>query len=146
MNSSPNDIRTLEPYQIFVFGSNLLGQHGAGAARLAVDNGWAEWGKGYGLHMKKYNIVGSFAIPTKGVQIETLSLKHIKYYVEDFCRIVPTKPYLQFLITEIGCGLAGYKPVEIAPMFQSIAELENVFLPERFIDVLKTNQDNNENF
>ncbi len=78
---TPNKVKTLKEYQIFVFGSNLAGRHGAGAAKLAYDNRWAQSGKGYGIvwsdNYKKAKMTGSFAIPTKGLDIETISLQWI---------------------------------------------------------------------
>lgn len=101
---------------IFVFGSNEAGVHGAGAARLALERYGARYGKGFGLHGI------SFAIPTKDRNIRTLPLVHIDPYVQQFMRLAKSKPDLQFQVTQIGCGLAGYKAKDIAPMFKGAPE------------------------
>ena len=131
---TPENITVLAYRQIFVFGSNLAGKHGAGAAKLANLEGWAVWGKGCGVHL--LGKFGSFAIPTKGLYIETIPLDWIKYYVDYFIEYAKAFPELTFLVTEIGCGLAGYQPEQIAPMFKDVVELPNVKLPQRFWDIL----------
>ena len=130
------NITKLEKYQIFVFGSNLLGLHGAGAARLAYDKQWAPYGKGYGQSFKKNEMIGAYAIPSKGLDIETLPLDWIKYYINHFIRTASNFPQLTYLVTEVGCGLAGYTPEDIAPLFKEVVLLQNVHLPQRFWDVL----------
>lgn len=133
---TPEKIEKLEKYQIFVFGSNLLGIHGAGAAKFAYETGLAEHGKGYGIHWASSAMVGSYAIPTKGLVIETLPLSWIKYYVDNSLKEIKKWPSLEFLITEVGCGLAGYAPEDIAPLFKEAMHMENVYLPQRFWNVL----------
>lgn len=96
---------------IFVFGSNLRGIHGAGAANHAFQNEGAKWGVGVGP------VGNSYAIPTKGLKIETLPLIVIKKYVGDFLIYARLQPNLEFNVTRIGCGLAGYSDSEIAPLF-----------------------------
>lgn len=98
---------------IFVFGSNEAGVHGAGAARLALERYGAQYGKGFGLHGV------SFAIPTKDRAIKTLPLVQIDLYVQKFKELAESKSDLHFQVTQIGCGLAGYKPRDIAPMFRN---------------------------
>jgi hypothetical protein len=122
---TPEQITQLEENQIFVFGSNEAGIHGAGAARAALAFG-AEMYKGFGL------AANTFAIPTKDWEIAVLPLPVIKMYVERFLAFAKLSPDFQFLVTPIGCGLAGYKPVDIAPLFVGALELENVHLPESF--------------
>lgn len=95
---------------IFVFGSNLAGIHGAGAAAVALNLG-AKWGKGVGLQGKTY------AIPTKDKNIKTMSLTEILPYIEDFVRFTKDHPEMRFFVTRIGCGLAGYSDNQIAPLF-----------------------------
>jgi hypothetical protein len=124
MTSTPNNISNLKTNEIFVFGSNEAGIHGAGAARLAYEKFGAVWGKGIGLYGQSY------AIPTKDRKIETLKLSVIKIYVRDFLIFADNNPKYTFLVTQIGCGLAGYKPEQIAPFFASIPE--NVILPKEF--------------
>lgn len=98
--------------QVFVFGSNDAGIHGAGAAKLAYEKYGARWGKCYGHHGD------SFAIPTKDVDIMTLPLDRIEDYVRGFLAYARSHPKLSFKVTRIGCGLAGLKDADIAPMFQ----------------------------
>jgi len=109
---------------IFVFGSNLAGIHGGGAARWAYENRGAEWGVGFGLTGT------SFAIPTMNWDIETLPLRDIEKYVRRFIKFARGRPDLTFELTPIGCGRAGYTPDEIAPLFRDAPE--NVTLPEEF--------------
>lgn len=115
-------INKLEKDEIFVFGSNLAGAHGGGAARLAMQWG-AVWGEGVGLHGQTY------AIPTMQGGVET-----IKPYVDEFLLFTKTRPQLKFLVTEIGCGIAGFTVKEIAPLFKAAIdqEFENVYFPESF--------------
>lgn len=117
--------------EIFVFGSNLAGRHGAGAAKYAYDNHGAIYGVGVGLQGDSYGI------PTKDQKIETLPLETIKIYVEQFIEFARLTPDLMFNVTAIGCGLAGYNPFQIAPMFSSASGLSNVRLPEEFKKVLQ---------
>jgi hypothetical protein len=97
--------------QIFVFGSNKAGRHGAGAAKAAKLYYGAEYGNGYGIQGQSY------AIPTKDGRIKTMSLKDIRLYVDEFKVFAKNNPQLEFFVTRIGCGLAGYKDNDIAPMF-----------------------------
>lgn len=99
---------------IFVFGSNLSGIHGAGAALFAKQNHGAIYGVGVGRQGNSY------AIPTKDWQIQTLPLSAIKPYVEEFIKYATENPTLEFQVTRIGCGLAGYKNEDIAPMFKGV--------------------------
>lgn len=118
-------ITHLEPNEIFVFGSNLQGYHGAGAARMALDKFGAVWGRGVGLQGQSY------AIPTMEGGIET-----IKPYVDEFIDFAQQHPEYQFLLTRIGCGIAGFTDREIAPLFGDALKLDNVKFPKSFIDVL----------
>ena len=134
---TPENIENLEDYHTFVFGSNLWGKNGAGAALLAAKKGWAVSGKGYGHHWKDNDrFIGSYAIPTKGLYIETLPIEWIKYYVDHFIVFAKTGRSQTFLVTEIGCGLAGYIPEQIAPLFKEAVKYDNIHLPQRFWDVL----------
>lgn len=96
---------------IFVFGSNLAGIHGAGAARFAVENHGARYGQGIGYQGNSY------AIPTKDFNIRTLPLLAIKGHVDNFINFAFENLDLTFQVTQIGCGLAGYRAKDIAPMF-----------------------------
>lgn len=138
---TPEKINELDKYQIFVFGSNLAGVHGAGAAKLAYDKMWTKHGVGYGSYIDGKTMSGSFAIPTKGLDIEVLPLNWIEYYVKHFIKHAAARDMLTYLVTEIGCGLAGYTPEQIAPMFKEAVKYENIHLPQRFWDVL--NKENN---
>ncbi|MBS3912738.1 MAG: hypothetical protein KGZ70_13105 [Hydrogenophaga sp.] len=107
---------------IFVFGSNLAGRHGKGAALHARQTYGAKYGVGVGPTGRAY------AIPTKDEQIRTLPLECIAPYVTDFLAYARDNPHLEFAVTRIGCGLAGYMDVQIAPMFK--AAPENCHLPD----------------
>ena len=123
---SSNRIAYLAPNEVFVFGSNLQGRHGGGAARFAHEHFGAVWGEGVGLFGQSY------AIPTMQGGVET-----IQPYVEDFLQFAQMHAELDFLVTEIGCGIAGFSPVDIAPLFfRAIeADIRNVYLPESFYKV-----------
>jgi hypothetical protein len=97
---------------VFVFGSNLAGVHGAGAARYAMQHEGAVWKEGIGYYGNSY------ALPTKDHNIETLPLQQIKYFVSEFIKFANDHPELQFKVTRIGCGLAGFTDEQIAPMFK----------------------------
>jgi hypothetical protein len=114
---------------IFVFGANLAGRHGKGAALYARQHHGAIYGQGVGLQGNSY------AIPTKDEYIKTLPLETIKKYVDEFIEFAKDNPDMQFQVTAIGCGLAGYKPFQIAPMFKNAPR--NCFLPDEFKKVLE---------
>lgn len=108
---------TLPDYPaIFVFGSNLAGRHGAGAARIARQHFDAQYGTGQGITGRAY------AIPTKDAQIHTLPLQTIQWQIGIFLQYAQAQPAWRFFVTRIGCGLAGYKDAHIAPLFQSAPE------------------------
>lgn len=96
---------------VFVFGSNLAGRHGKGAALWARQNRGAIYGQGVGPQGNSY------AIPTKGHRMEVLPLDQIAGYVRGFLNYALQSPNLQFQLTPIGCGLAGYRREQIEPMF-----------------------------
>lgn len=123
---TPENISTLEDNEVFVFGSNVAGVHGAGAAKLAYEKFGAVWGRGSGHHGKTY------AIPTKDHRISTLPLTIISVHIIRFIRYAAECPSSKFLVTKIGCGLAGYSVKQIAPLFKSCKDLSNVTLPEEF--------------
>ena len=123
--ASPDHINTLKANQIFVFGSNLQGKHGAGAAKLARDHFGAIWGQGVGLQGQSY------AIPTMQGPVNT-----IKPYVDEFLAFAANHPEMEFLVTRIGCGIAGFNDANIAPLFAEAIHLSNVRLPQSFIDLL----------
>ena len=123
---TPERITELRPNEIFVFGSNLAGAHGGGAARLAYERFGAIWGHGVGLQGQSY------AIPTMQGGVET-----IKPYVDEFIRFAQTRPNLKLYVTQIGCGIAGFKVEDIAPLFAKAYYIKNVFLPKDFVEVLR---------
>ena len=129
MNITPNTIVDLKENEVFVFGSNVAGIHGAGAARLAYEKFGAVLGQGYGWNYK------SFAIPTKDEKIKTLPIEVIKVYIQGFEAFTIANPILTFYVTKIGCGLAGYTPKEIALLFKSSYQLPNVYMPKEFWEV-----------
>ncbi|MBR5673128.1 MAG: hypothetical protein IKW97_01890 [Muribaculaceae bacterium] len=118
-------IRELAPNEVFVFGSNLSGFHGAGAARAAMNQFGAVWGQGVGLQGQSY------AIPTMQGGVET-----IKPYVDEFIGFAKSRPDLYFYVTRIGCGIAGFVDEDIAPLFKDALPLDNVALPKTFYDIL----------
>ena len=117
-------ISQLGENEIFVFGSNVQGMHGGGAAWYAHKNFGAEWGVGEGLTGSTY------ALPTME---GSASLAHA---VKNFTACARQHPELTFLVTAVGCGIAGYSPSEVAPLFKDAATLENVYLPRVFYDYL----------
>ena len=119
---TPERITQLKPNEIFVFGSNLAGAHGGGAARLAYDRFGAVWGQGVGLQGQTY------AIPTMQGGVET-----IKPYVDEFIAFAKQHPEMKFFVTKIGCGIAGFTTEEIAPLFADAMDVENVILPQEFV-------------
>lgn len=114
--------------QIFVFGSNLAGRHGKGAALYARKEHGAIYGQGIGLQGNSY------AIPTKDAFLRTLPLIEIDKHVKTFLKFAEENQHLIFNVSAIGCGLAGYKPEQIAPLFKE--RPVNVFLDKVFLDVL----------
>lgn len=113
---------------VFVFGSNLAGRHGKGAAKWALEHRGAVYGQGSGRQGNSY------AIPTKSVKLETLPLDQIAYYVRLFLDVARDTPSTTYQLTPIGTGLAGYTAEEIAPMFEGAPA--NVLLPAEFVAVL----------
>jgi hypothetical protein len=118
-------IADLGENEIFVFGSNIQGAHGGGAAWYAHQKFGAEWGVGEGLTGRTY------ALPTMEGDAS------MKKAVEHFISCAKAHPKLTFLVTAVGCGIAGYTPEEVAPLFREATTLENVYLPRVFWDVLK---------
>jgi hypothetical protein len=121
-------IKKLESNEVFVFGSNVAGKHGAGGARMAMQLFGARYSEGIGRTGQCY------AIPTKDRAIEPLTVKQIKPYVVEFLQYAKEHPELRFLLTDVGCGLAGNDPSDIAPLFKKHSP--NVILPEAFYELL----------
>ena len=125
---TPERISELKENEIFVFGSNLAGAHGGGAALLAYRKFGAIWGQGVGLQGQSYGI------PTMQGGVET-----IKPYVDEFIEFAKQHQEFKFLVTRIGCGIAGFTSYEIAPLFNDAINVENVILPKDFVEVMQSN-------
>ncbi len=123
---TPDNISRLRRDEIFVFGSNLQGMHGGGAARVAYRYFGAIYGQGTGRQGNSY------AIPTMHGGVEA-----IRPYVNEFIRYAASHPELFFYVTRIGCGIAGFSDWQIAPLFASAVDLNNVCLPKSFCDILR---------
>lgn len=123
---TPEWIDDLQENQVFVFGSNLAGMHGGGAARVARLRFGAVMGNGVGMQGRSY------AIPTMQGGTKT-----IRQYVNDFIAYAKEHPELTFLVTPIGCGIAGFEPEDIAPLFEKASNVENIWLPKSFWEVLE---------
>ena len=123
---TPDFITELMEGEVFVFGSNKEGMHGGGAARIAYKEFGARWGEGVGMTGRCY------AIPTMDG-----SLDIIRKHVHDFTEYAAAHPELTFLVTRIGCGIAGWRDSEIAPLFGKASKLDNVTLPEEFWKILQ---------
>ena len=123
---TPDEIKNVKENERFVFGSNKSGHHSKGAAKTAMGMG-AVYKQGHGPMGRTYGI------PTKSYSVyQTLTIAEIKPFVDDFITYAKEHPELIFLVTEIGCGLAGYKPKDIAPLFKDAVPLQNVHLPLKF--------------
>lgn len=120
--TTPSNITKLSGCEIFVFGSNLEGQHYGGGARTAYERFGAEWGVGNGITGKSY------AIPTMHGGVN-----EIKPYVDKFLRFAKEHPMNRFLVTRVGCGIAGFKDEEIAPLFLEAMRIPNIALPQEWI-------------
>lgn len=122
---TPNYIQKLHPNEIFVFGSNLAGMHGGGAARIAHLHFGAILGNGDGIQGQSY------AIPTMQGGTDT-----IQPYVDQFIQYAQTHPDKTFLVTRIGCGIAGFDADDIAPLFKQAKNVANIYLPADFWEIL----------
>ena len=122
---STDYITELKENEIFVFGSNLEGMHGGGAARAAYNKFGAIWGQGVGLQGQSYGI------PTMHGGVDV-----IKPYVDEFIDFAKSHTELKFLVTRIGCGIAGFRDEEMAPLFKDAIEIENIYLPKSFYNIL----------
>jgi hypothetical protein len=127
---TPTNITKLKRNEIFVFGSNLLGNHAGGAALLAVQSFGALNGYPIGIQGQSY------AIPTLTESMSKVMLPDLQIYIDSFLKYATETPKKKFLVTEIGCGIAGFTQTEIAPLFKSALDLSNVYLPQSFIDII----------
>jgi len=116
--TTPELITELQPNEIFVFGSNLSGMHGGGAAYAAYRKFGAVMGQGVGLQGQSY------AIPTMQGGVET-----IRPYVDEFIAFAKAHLELTFLVTRIGCGIAGFDDADISPLFEKAHKVDNIVLP-----------------
>ena len=130
---TPDRITHLSENEIFVFGSNLAGAHGGGAARTALEHFGAVWGTGVGLQGQSY------AIPTMHGGPDA-----IRPYVDQFIRFAAEHPQYTFLVTRIGCGIAAFSADDIAPLFAKAIDLENVILPKDFVNVIQKTHDDSD--
>ena len=121
---APDYINFLKSEDIFVFGSNKDGQHYGGAANFAHTHFGAEWGVGEGITGKCY------ALPTME------GAESFEAAVQRFTEWVEQDPNHNYLVSAVGCGIAGYEPSDVAPMFLEAAALPNVYLPQCFWDEL----------
>lgn len=128
---TPENITSLGPDEVFVFGSNLAGNHAGGAARVARERFGAVMGQGVGMQGQSY------AIPTMQGGVET-----IKPYVDEFIALAREWDQTTFWVTRIGCGIAGFTDEEIAPLFAEALDLYNVRLPKSFADIIKSRFNN----
>ncbi|MDE6118156.1 MAG: hypothetical protein K2J65_04245 [Duncaniella sp.] len=129
---TPENITSLGPDEVFVFGSNLRGLHGGGAAKVAFQRFGAVMGQGEGMQGQSY------AIPTMQGGVET-----IRPYVDRFIDLAYEWDQTTFYVTRIGCGIAGFKDEEIAPLFDRAFDLYNVRLPESFARIIVENRKKN---
>ena len=120
--------------EIFTFGSNLSGIHGAGAARYALQHHGAIMGQGMGLQGNSY------ALPTKGVNISFMPLNDIARHVMAFISFTKIRPDLTFRVTRVGCGRAGFKDEQIAPLFKEALPLKNIRLPKGWRHLILTGE------
>ncbi len=124
MRTTSNNIKELTPDEIIVFGSNSMGHHAGGLAKYCHANLGAEWGIGYGRTGQCY------AINTMD------GLNVIRTQIGLFIDYAKDHPELTFLVTEIGTGIAGFKPEDIAPLFKDCPDIENIHLPETFWKII----------
>lgn len=126
MDYTPENIDGLFAHEVFVFGSNLAGRHGRGAALTAHLLFGAERGVGCGPTGQCY------ALPTKDEQLKVLPLETIDIYIRGFYKHVRANPSHLFLVTKVGCGLAGYTAAQMGPLFRRDRP-PNVVLPKEFL-------------
>lgn len=122
MDITPEVVATLLPDEVFVFGSNAGGQHGGGAARVAYERFGAVWGEGHGHHGQSYAIDTMSGLDVLAAEART------------FLAYASEHPDLRFLLTPVGCGIAGYSPAQVAPLFSGVPD--NVSVPSSFAPYL----------
>lgn len=122
MRITPDLVTSLEPDDVFVFGSNAAGAHGGGAARIAHQRFGAVWGEGRGHHGQSYAIDSMSGLDALAADAEV------------FVAYATAHPELRFLLTPVGCGIAGYAPADVAPLFRGVPD--NVSVPASFVPFL----------
>jgi len=130
---TPKYINSLKENEIFIFGSNRQGRHGKGAALTAKNKFGAIYGQSRSLQGQSYAIV------TKELRSNypPVTIQEVKSEVDVFIQFTKDNQNLTFYVTEIGCKLAGFTPEEIAPLFKECKQLKNVYLPEKFLNILQ---------
>ena len=123
---TPDNIETLASNEFFVFGSNLAGRHEGGAAKVALNKFGAIYGQGVGIQGQSY------AIPTMQGGVETIAP-----YVDNFISFAQQNKDKFFYVTRIGCGIAGFKEEQIAPLFCNVIDMSNVALPKSFATIIR---------
>lgn len=119
---TPDKVERLSNCEIFVFGSNLEGRHMGGAARFAYEKFGAEWGVGDGPTGQCY------AIPTMHGGLED-----IRPYAEKFIAYAKAHPMNRFLLTRVGCGIAGFKDSDMAQLFEDVLDIPNIAYPRQWL-------------
>lgn len=142
-NITPEIITTLKENEVFVFGSNTQGRHGKGTALLAKQKFGAIYGQARGLQGQSYAIVTKDLTPNSfKTRDRNVPLYSIQKEISEFISFADDHPQLQFLVTKIGCGLAGYSIEEIASLFPQSCEIpNNVSLPKEFWDIINERED-----
>jgi len=129
---SPDYITELKEDEIFTFGSNIQSRHGAGAAKLAVDKFGAIYGQAEGLQGQSYAIITTDLSKSYRPSVD---IQVVKDSIDKFIEFAINQPHLTFLVTEIGCGLAGFTVEQVAPMFKRVLLecISNIRLPKQFV-------------
>lgn len=135
---TPTQINSLADNEIFVFGSNMEGKHYGGAARFAVNKFGAEMGNPVGLQGQSYAIP-TLTAPGETKECRKLPLSEIGRYVQEMANFARENPDMFFYVTPIGCGIAGFSEQEIAPLFRCCLGVENIALPQSFLNILNDN-------
>lgn len=127
---TPERITWIAPFEVFVFGSNMDGNHAGGAARFAKEKFSAIEGMGKGIQGRSY------AIPTIGHDFTEIDMDYLKLCVEEFIAYAKGRVHVRFYVTPIGCGIAGMHPSQVAPFFKKAITVTNITLPKEFWDEL----------
>lgn len=141
-NYSPDVINELKENEVFTFGANQEGRHGLGAAKLAVNKFGAIYGQAEGLQGQSYGLITTDL--NKSYR-PSVSIELLTEQVNKFIQFAKDNPHLTFLVTEVGCGLAGFTVEQVAPLFKAVLlqNINNVRLPKKFVRELIVNSINN---